>query len=168
MPVDREMAGNTTDTSSATAATATAKATSTTVDPAAPRPILRFGHMEFTRGNVNFTDNFIKPNYTANMTGLAGSVTTLASDSTEPATLALAGKIDDEAPVDITGRLNPLAPTLFLDIEGRTKGVDLPRLTPYSVKYAGYPIVKGKLSMEVKYKVEGGKLPPTITCFSIS
>jgi hypothetical protein len=158
VPVDREMAGNTTDTSSATAATATAKATSTTVDPAAPRPILRFGHMEFTRGNVNFTDNFIKPNYTANMTGLAGSVTTLASDSTEPATLALAGKIDDEAPVDITGRLNPLAPTLFLDIEGRTKGVDLPRLTPYSVKYAGYPIVKGKLSMEVKYKVEGGKL----------
>ena len=158
VPVDREMAGNTPDTSSATAATATAKGTSTTVDPAAPRPILRFGHMEFTRGNVNFTDNFIKPNYTANMTGLAGSVTTLASDSTEPATLALAGKIDDEAPVDITGRLNPLAPTLFLDIEGRTKGVDLPRLTPYSVKYAGYPIVKGKLSMEVRYKVEGGKL----------
>jgi hypothetical protein len=60
--------------------------------------------------------------------------------------------------VDINGRLNPLAPVLFLDIEGRTRGVDLPRLTPYSVKYAGYPIVKGKLSMEVKYKVEEGKL----------
>jgi hypothetical protein len=85
-------------------------------------------------------------------------VTTLASDSDEPATLTLAGKIDDDAPVDIGGRLNPLAPTLFLDIEGRTKGVDLPRLTPYSIKYAGYPIVKGKLSMEVSYKVDNGKL----------
>ena len=114
--------------------------------------------MEFTRGNVNFTDNFIKPNYTANMTGLGGTVTTLASDSVEPATVNLAGKIDDDAPVDIDGRLNPLAPTLFLDIEGRTKGVDLPRLTPYSVKYAGYPITKGKLSMEVRYKVENEKL----------
>ena len=110
------------------------------------------------RGNVNFTDNFIKPNYTANMTGLSGTVTTLASDSGEPATMALAGMIDDEAPLEIGGRLNPLAPTLFLDIEGRTKGVDLPRLTPYSVKYAGYPITKGKLSMDVKYKVEAGKL----------
>jgi hypothetical protein len=157
VPVDREMAGNSTATASATAATASANVTPPASDPAR-RPILRFGHMEFTRGNVNFTDNFIKPNYTANMTGLAGSVTTLASDSAEPATLALAGKIDDEAPVDITGRLNLLAPTLFLDIEGRTRGVDLPRLTPYAVKYAGYPIVKGKLSMEVSYKVENGKL----------
>jgi hypothetical protein len=31
-------------------------------------------------------------------------------------------------------------------------------MTPYSVKYAGYPIVKGKLSMDVKYKVEDQKL----------
>jgi hypothetical protein len=72
--------------------------------------------------------------------------------------MSLAGRIDDDAPVEIGGRLNPLAPTLFLDIEGRTKGVDLPRLTPYSVKYAGYPITKGKLSMDVKYKVEAQKL----------
>ncbi|HQR22375.1 MAG TPA: DUF748 domain-containing protein [Burkholderiaceae bacterium] len=124
----------------------------------AARPVIRIGQIDIVRGNVNFTDNFIKPNYTANMTGLNGTVTTLASDSAEPATMTVAGLIDEEAPVDINGRLNPLAPKLFLDIEGRTKGVDLPRLTPYSVKYAGYPIVKGKLSMEVKYKVEDGKL----------
>lgn len=123
-----------------------------------PRPVIRIGEIEIVRGNVNFTDNFIKPNYTANMTGLGGTVTTLASDSTEPATMTLAGKIDDDAPVDITGRLNPLAPKLFLDIKGSTKGVDLPRLTPYSVKYAGYPIVKGKLSMDVSYKIEDEKL----------
>jgi uncharacterized protein involved in outer membrane biogenesis len=125
---------------------------------AAPRPTLRIGAIELVRGNVNFTDNFIKPNYTANMTGLGGTVTALASDSTEPATMNLAGEIDDEAPVVISGRLNPLAPALFLDIEGHTKGVDLPRMTPYSAKYAGYPILKGKLSMDVKYKVEAQKL----------
>jgi hypothetical protein len=124
----------------------------------APSPTIRIGAIEIVRGNVNFTDNFIRPNYTANMTGLGGTVTTLASDSTEPATMALAGKIDDDAPLEISGRLNPLAPALFLDIEGRTKGVDLPRMTPYSVKYAGYPITKGKLSMDVKYKVEAQKL----------
>ncbi len=31
--------------------------------------------------------------------------------------MSLAGKIDDDAPVDINGRLNPLDPKLFLDIE---------------------------------------------------
>ena len=157
MPVDRELAGNEPPAKgpgrSSTAALAPSPA-----EPAAPRPVIRIGQIELARGNVNFTDNFIKPNYAANMTGLGGTVSTLASDSSEPAAMALAGKIDDDAPVEISGRLNPLAPTLFLDIEGRTRGVDLPRLTPYSVKYAGYPIVKGKLSMEVKYKVENEKL----------
>jgi uncharacterized protein involved in outer membrane biogenesis len=143
--------------SAASPATPVAQAEPSKAD-AAPRPTIRIGAVEIVRGNVNFTDNFIKPNYTANMTGLGGTVTTLASDSTEPATLAFAGRIDDDAPLAIGGRLNPLAPTLFLDIEGRTKGVDLPRLTPYSVKYAGYPITKGKLSMDVKYKVEDQKL----------
>jgi hypothetical protein len=158
MPVDRETAGTSPSPADAAAARSTSALAAPTTDPTAQRPVIRFGQMEFTRGNVNFTDNFIKPNYTANMTGLGGSVTTLASDSAEPATLTLAGKIDDDAPLDITGRLNPLAPQLFLDIEGRTKGVDLPRLTPYAVKYAGYPITKGKLSMEVSYKVENEKL----------
>ena len=157
MPVDREMAGNVPQATAESSRIATA-ALPTASEPSTPQPVIRIGQTEFTRGNVNFTDNFIKPNYTANMTGLGGTVSTLASDSAEPATMSLAGKIDDDAPVDINGRLNPLAPKLFLDIEGRTKGVDLPRLTPYSVKYAGYPIVKGKLSMEVKYKVENEKL----------
>ena len=158
MPVDRETAGNEPAQAAAQSRTATATVAQPAVDPSAPRPVIRIGQIEVARGNVNFTDNFIKPNYTANMTGLGGTVTTLASDATEPATMTLAGMIDDDAPLDISGRLNPLAPTLFLDIEGRTKGVDLPRLTPYSLKYAGYPILKGKLSMEVKYKVEDQKL----------
>jgi hypothetical protein len=125
---------------------------------AAPRPTIRLGAVEFVRGNVNFTDNFIKPNYSANMTGLGGTVSALASDNAEPATMNLAGQIDGEAPVEIRGRLNPLAPTLFLDLEAHTKGVDLPRMTPYAVKYAGYPILKGKLSMDVKYRLESQKL----------
>ena len=38
------------------------------------------------------------------------------------------------------------------------KDIELPPLSPYSAKYAGYGIEKGKLSMEVKYKVEDQKL----------
>jgi uncharacterized protein involved in outer membrane biogenesis len=123
-----------------------------------PWPAIRIGAVEIVRGNVHFTDNFIRPNYTANITGLGGSVSTLASNDIEPATVSLVGSIDGDAPLEINGRVNPLAPTLFLDIEGRTAGVDLPRLTPYAVKYAGYPIVKGKVSMDIKYKVEAQKL----------
>jgi hypothetical protein len=143
---------------------ASQKAASAASAPAAPataapaRPRIRIERIELTRGNVNFTDNFIRPNYTANLTDITGSVSTLASDATEPATLQLTGSVDREAPVTIEGRLNPLAPKLFLDIKGSTKGVDLPRFTPYSAKYAGYPIIKGKLSMDVSYRIENDQL----------
>lgn len=124
----------------------------------APRPHIRVERIEIGAGNVNFTDNFIKPNYTANLTGLAGFVTTLASDLPEPATLDLNGKVDNDAPLSIKGRLNPLAPKLLLDLQGVTKGVDLPRLTPYATKYAGYPITKGKLSLDIRYQIADGQL----------
>lgn len=138
-----------------------APAAATSATPAAvdaTRPRIRIERVELTRGNLNFTDNFIRPNYTANLTDITGSVSTLASYATEPATLRLTGSVDREAPVTIEGRLNSLAPKLFLDIKGSTKGVDLPRFTPYSAKYAGYPIVKGKLSMDVSYRIENDQL----------
>ena len=142
----------------ATPPTAVAVATSETAPAAPARPHVRIERIEIGAGNVNFTDNFIKPNYTANLTGLAGFVTTLAADAPEPATLEVAGKVDNDAPLSIKGRLNPLAPKLLLDIQGVTKGVDLPRLTPYATKYAGYPITKGKLSLDVRYEIQDGRL----------
>ena len=142
----------------ATPPTAVAIATTETAPAAPARPHVRIERIEIGAGNVNFTDNFIKPNYTANLTGLAGFVTTLAADAPEPATLEVAGKVDNDAPLSIKGRLNPLAPKLLLDIQGVTKGVDLPRLTPYATKYAGYPITKGKLSLDVRYEIQDGRL----------
>ncbi len=126
--------------------------------PSAPPPLIRIGDVELARGNVNFTDHFVKPNYTANLTDLAGTVSALASDAANPADVSIRGRVDSDAPVEITGKVNPLAPKLFLDIAASAKGLELPRLTPYSVKYAGYPIVKGKLSMDVRYHVEDDEL----------
>ena len=131
------------------------------VTPAAPAPnaaIIRIGQTTLQGGNINFTDNFVKPNYSANMTGMSGTIGSIASDKPQPATIDLNGKIDNDAPLKISGTLNPLFKPMFLDIKASANGVQLPRLTPYSAKYAGYPITKGKLSMDVEYKIENDKL----------
>lgn len=122
------------------------------------KPHIQIGSIEIERGNVNFTDHFVKPNYTANLTDLKGTVSTLAPDAPSPADVSIRGRLDGDAPVEITGKANPLAPKVYLDIAGSAKGVELPRLTPYSVKYAGYPITKGKLSMDVRYHLENQQL----------
>ncbi|SFB03063.1 protein of unknown function [Collimonas sp. OK607] len=137
---------------------------STTVAPIAPAapkanaPVIRVGQVVIKGGNINYTDNFVKPNYTANMTGMNGTVGAIASDKPQPAPIDLNGKIDNDAPVAISGSLNPLFKPMFLDIKASANGVELPRLTPYAAKYAGYAIEKGKLSMDVSYHIENDKL----------
>ena len=127
--------------------------------------VIRIGGITLERGNVNYTDNFVKPNYTANLTNFGGTVGAISSDNPALADLDVKAQLDNDAPVQIKGKVNPLAPQLSLDIAASAKGVDLPRFTPYSAKYAGYPITKGKLTLDVTYKVDQGKLTATNKLF---
>ena len=67
-------------------------------------------------------------------------------------------KLDNSAPVDIKGKINPLSKQLFLDIVADARDIELSPFSPYSGKYVGYGIEKGKLSFNVKYKLEDRKL----------
>lgn len=117
-------------------------------------PIIRIGDVNLDKGQINFTDNFVKPNYHVNLTGLTGTIGAVDSTKPEPAPVDLHAKIDNDSPVLINGSINPLFSPLFLDIKATATGVELPQLTPYSSKYAGYPIEKGKLSATVNYKIQ--------------
>ena len=117
---------------------------------------MAIGRIEFARGNVNFSDLFVKPNYSANLTDVAGSVTAMSAEQAGDVATDRAHRA--QAPVEVTGRIHPFAQELSLDIAAKASDVDLPPLTPYSSKYAGYGIEKGKLTFDVHYKVENRKL----------
>nr|WP_311528282.1 DUF748 domain-containing protein [uncultured Ralstonia sp.] len=120
---------------------------------------LRVDAITLQDGNIRFTDNFVKPNYTANLTAIGGTIGTISTAANQtPADVTLRGSVDGTAPVDIHGKVNPLAPTAFVDLTAKADGVELTNLTPYSAKYAGYPITKGKLTMDLHYLLDGGKL----------
>ncbi|TCV94844.1 uncharacterized protein DUF748 [Luteibacter rhizovicinus] len=124
-----------------------------------PKPEIQIGQITLTRGQLNYTDNFIKPNYTANVTQLTGKIGAFGTaGSGPPADLTLQGQLDDNAPVTIDGTINPLAPVAFLDVKAKADGVELTHLSPYSGKYAGYPITKGRLTADVHYLLDQGKL----------
>lgn len=125
---------------------------------AATPPRLRWQGIHLEKGEVDFTDTFIQPNYSAHLTRLAGDISAVSSAQPEPAKVEVNATLDDSAPVRISGQLHPLGPKLFTDIQGVAKGIELTRLTPYAARYAGYPIEKGTLSVNVHYKVDGGKL----------
>ncbi|MFO0232090.1 MAG: DUF748 domain-containing protein [Burkholderiales bacterium] len=122
------------------------------------RPTIRVGTIRIASGNVNFTDLFIRPNYTANLTQLVGSIDALASDRSEPSDVLITGRVDDDTPLEITGKIAPLAQSRYLDLRAVARGFDLPKLSPYSGRWAGYAIEKGKLTADVRYRIEGDRL----------
>ncbi|VVE04215.1 DUF748 domain-containing protein [Pandoraea sputorum] len=119
---------------------------------------VHIGRITLQGGNINFTDNFVKPNYTANLTDIGGRIGAFGTATTEPAEVALQGKVNRNAPININGKINPLAPMAFVDLGAKADGIELTNLTPYSTKYAGYPIEKGKLTVDVHYLLDQAKL----------
>jgi len=123
----------------------------------APLPI-KIGKVTLQGGTVNFSDNFIKPNYSARLRQIGGRVSGLSSASDSTANVELRGSYDNVAPLNVTGRINPFAAKPSLDLQAEVKGVEMSSFSPYSGKYAGYAIEKGKLSLFVKYKIENNQL----------
>jgi hypothetical protein len=78
------------------------------------------GKINLQGGNVNFSDFFVKPNYSVNLTQVQGSISELKAEM--PGDLLLQAKIDNAAPVEINGKINPLAEDLFL-ISRPTRGI---------------------------------------------
>lgn len=121
--------------------------------PASPLPPIKIKKLTLSNGRVRFTDNFIKPNYTANLEKFGGVITGLSSDEKTRANVDLKGEVND-APLAIAGTINPLKRDLSLDLKAEIHGMELAPLSPYSGRYIGYGIEKGKLSFEVAYQVE--------------
>jgi len=126
--------------------------------PAKPPIPIKVGKITLQNGTVNFSDFFVKPNYTVNVTKLGGRVTNLSSAADTVADMELRGRYANAAPVQILAKLNPLAAKSYLDLKAEVTGVDLVGFSPYSGKYAGYAIEKGKLSLSVAYKLENNQL----------
>lgn len=120
-------------------------------------PVVKFGPVSLTNGRVDFNDRFIKPNYSARLSELTGKLSAFSSvaegGQVQLADLELRGRVEGTASLEILGKVNPLAKPVALDIQGRVRDLELAPLSTYSARYAGYGIERGKLSVDVTYKV---------------
>ncbi|MCA8251055.1 DUF748 domain-containing protein [Burkholderia multivorans] len=143
-------------------ASAPAAASATVVVKAAPapqRPVrMHFGELVLQNGRVTYTDNFIKPNYTANLVAIKGTVGAFGTDSTTSAPVDVAANLAGNGPISIKGSVNPLIDKPALDLTATAHDIELTNLTPYSAKYAGYPITKGKLNVDLHYQLANDQL----------
>ncbi len=127
-------------------------------DGGAAMPDISVNSVTLSRGRMTFTDRFVKPNYVAELSAIEGAISAVSSTNPQPAKVKVTGRVYTTAPLSISGIVQPFAKYLTLDLKASAKGVDLPRFNTYSAKYVGYPIKRGKLSVDLEYKIKNRAL----------
>ncbi len=116
------------------------------------------GLVRIVDSSAHFADYSIQPNYAVAIQSLNGSIAGLSSDPSSRAKMKLDGKVDRYAPVNIDGEINLLSAAAYSDVRMSFKGVEMSSVTPYSGRFAGYKIEKGKLSADLSYHIEKRQL----------
>jgi hypothetical protein len=127
--------------------------------PPEPPPFpMQIGTVRIEDGSTNFADFTIKPNFATGIGKLKGTITGLSSDPASRAKVELDGQVDRFSPVTIRGEVNPLAAETWLDMAMNFRNIEMASFTPYSGRFAGYTIRRGKLSADLNYKLNERKL----------
>jgi hypothetical protein len=119
----------------------------------APPVSVAIDQVRLVKAATTFRDRSIEPNVRIKMAELSGTIKGLSSKQIAKADVALAGKVDGGAPVKISGQINPLSEDAYTDLAVKFDNLDLTAASPYAGKFAGYPIVNGKLFLDLKYKI---------------
>ena len=136
--------------------TATTKPPAATA-PSGPSPVA-IDTITIQDGTLAFIDRKLPGGFASTFFNLGGRVSGLSSEASRFATVDLAGTLENRSPLKISGTLNPLRGDLFMDISVAFTDIELSPATPYSGTYLGYSIDKGKLFMDLKYKIENKSL----------
>jgi Domain of Unknown Function (DUF748) len=137
----------------------TAQATAAAGKPPARASLaMAIGLVRIANGTTDYADFSMQPNFATGIQDLHGTIKGLSSDRSSRATVDLQGRVDRYAPVDIGGVVNLFAATTYADIKMTFRGLELTRMTPYAVRFAGYKIASGTLDADLHYKLDNGRL----------
>jgi uncharacterized protein involved in outer membrane biogenesis len=130
----------------------------TTSQAKEPSKNIKIDMITLQGGRVDFSDKSVKPEFSTKLSEIGGRISGLSSEENTTGDVELLAKLNDYAPLEITGKINPLREDLYVDLKARIKDLDLSPATPYSARYVGYTIEKGKLSFDLKYLINKRKL----------
>jgi hypothetical protein len=109
-------------------------------------------------GRILYEDQSLQPPVRFSLAKLHGTVSGLSSKELARADVDLEGRVENAAPLKLSGKINPLSDNQYTDVTLQTNGLDLLPLGPYSGKYLGYAFKKGKLDLDMKYLVSARSL----------
>jgi hypothetical protein len=109
-------------------------------------------------GVLTFADFSQQPQFSTRLHNLDGVMTGLSTAPGSRGQLQFNAAIADYGDARISGTMNPFKPAYATDVRMRFRNVKLNELTPYVVRFAGYRVTAGTLSMDLRYQVKESRL----------
>lgn len=119
---------------------------------------MQVAQFNLRRGVAMFSDGSVKPAVQTRITDINAEMTNISTQPGAQAELALKANLGSAAPLQLQARVQPLDLTAFLDAKLQVSGMDLIQFSGYAQKYLGYPIHRGKLSMDASYRIQDKQL----------
>ncbi|AMO25009.1 DUF748 domain-containing protein [Ramlibacter solisilvae] len=122
-----------------------------------PFPV-RIGALRLQDCKLNFQDLSLTPQFGALIHKLNGTIVGLSTKRGTRSQLELDGSVDEFGLARIRGALNPFEPRENTDVSVVFRNIDMVSQSPYSMKFAGYRIAAGKMSLDLQYQVRNSEL----------
>ncbi|HEX4184181.1 MAG TPA: DUF748 domain-containing protein [Caulobacteraceae bacterium] len=127
--------------------------------PPPPATLFTMQRLTISGGTMEFADLSIQPNFQARIEALQGSLSNLSNAPDAIAGIDLSGQVIDRfSPATIKGSMDLFGFDRQTDLHMAFRNIELPLFNPYSGRYAGYAIAKGKLTTELSYRIDHRKL----------
>ena len=125
--------------------------------PREPFPI-RVGLITLERNSFRVADDSLLRRFESRIEEINGSISNLVLPGLDKASVDIRGKVSALAPFEIVGTVTPDPKNLFVDLKVAFTNTDLTSLSPYTEKFVGRPLTKGRLTTELRYHIENKDL----------
>jgi hypothetical protein len=116
------------------------------------------GRVEIANGTMDFTDLDLPIPFAALVEPMQGSVSAITSGSPTPARIEMDGDVNVHGAATIRGSLDMFDPKRVMDLELDFRNIEMPNLTPYTLKFAGREIADGRLDVDLSWSIRDGQL----------
>jgi hypothetical protein len=123
-----------------------------------PLPDVAIGRIRIDGGQVDFSDLSLPLPFATRVHSVTGEVTALAPDNATGSKVDIEGTVGEHGFATATGFINAFDPVAFTDIAVNFRNIELTDMTPYSGKFMGYRIKRGKLSLGLEYDIQQAQL----------
>jgi len=107
---------------------------------------------------LDFSDLSLPLPFAAEIRAMGGTISTLSTTSEEPARIDLTGQVNEYGQARIGGSIDAWRPDRLTDVLMNFRNIDITRMTPYSIKFAGWKIASGRMDLDLDYHIENGDM----------